>query len=54
MTTVSELELEQKTSEYIHYAREFFVTNKDSYASKKMAIRLDADSNIITLKYEGK
>lgn len=53
MASVSETELEQKTSEYIGYVRELFTSlGKKTYRSPTTAIQIDGDSLI--LEYEGK
>ena len=53
MGTVADFELEQKTSEYAHFVREYFVANnKTKHLSKTMDLRLS--DNAIILEYEGK
>jgi hypothetical protein len=53
MATVAETELEQKTSEYIEFVREYFrVSGKNAYTSKGMVVAKDNDG--IILEYWGK
>ena len=53
MASVSDVELEQKTSEYAAFVREYFVaTEKQVYSSKTMRVVLDGAC--LVLEYEGK
>jgi len=53
MITVPDTELEQKTSEYIHFVRDyFFATGKDCYKSNVM--RIDNENKTLILQYKGK
>lgn len=53
MATVSETELEQKTSEYVEYVKTLFQsTGKDAYKSSKM--RVYVDGVFLILEHEGK
>lgn len=54
MITVSDLELEQKTAEYLHYVRDHFIAaERHTYNSKTMFLHMDKN-NRVTLEYEGK
>lgn len=54
MATVSEVELEQKTVEYVTYLREFFATvSKDSYKTAKMFVYISEEGRL-TLEYKGR
>jgi len=53
MATVAETELEQKTSEYINFVREYFqVAGRSTYKGVKMMVAKDNDG--IILEYWGK
>ncbi len=53
MATVAETELEQKTSEYAGFVREYFaVTGKRIYSNPEMKVGID--NNYVILEYEGK
>lgn len=53
MATVAETELEQKTSEYINFVREYFQSvGKNLYSSRQMIVAKDNEG--IILEYKGK
>lgn len=48
MVTVSDLELEQKTAEYVHYVKEHFVAiNRKFYKSETMFLTVDKNERVI-------
>lgn len=54
MATVSDLELEQKTAEYLHFVEDHFIaTERRYYKSKNMFLYKDKNNRVI-LEYEGK